>query len=343
MEGPGLTAYFWIEAGPDVGAGHAVRAKALIDALAERQIRSHVYTSNPSAVTRSAPLDVPVSSLCDRNFAEICSQERPSLAVLDLPHTAPPTDELLRAIRQTGVFLLTMDSADVNGRYSDLFVHMCAMEDELAPGVPGSRRLLGPRYLVLRRNLVNIGVCRRPVLPVAKRILVAFGASDPAGLTEQFVEQLSALNDDLQIDLMVGGLVSEKRARLISDLAQAHSQCTIHRNVNDPTPLMLDADIGVFGFGLLFLEAAATGLPSVLWHPSAAHASVARQFNRHLSAPIALDCGEAIGDSAEAVIEQIRALRTDQEQRQALSLAAMETIDGRGAEHVATAVTEMIQ
>lgn len=344
MAGSGAIAFIWVKAGPDFGGGHAVRAQAMAQALVARGIEPRIFADVRLKELEWSFAIEPLPA----EPAATCSSIGASLAIVDLPHTAPADPGELGALRQAGAIVVTFDSTDPDAAESDVLVHLAALPAELPAARPSARLLLGPRYAVLRpqfadaARLAEISAKRQAragVLPC--RLLLAFGASDPAGLAPRLLEALEPRSLPIEIAVLVGPLVSGEIAAAIDDAAGRHGACRVIRNVADPLDLLAWADLAILGFGMLWLESLATGLPAVLWHPSEAHALVAARFRRHLAGDVAVDAGDASVDP-ERVVEQIARLCTEPAPRLRMGRAAALAVDGQGAGRVATTLAEMV-
>ncbi len=338
-----MRACFWIDAGPLIGGGHVTRAEALASALAPLGFESVLLADDPDAVRHAGSGHFEIAALASGGFAATCVERGARLAVVDLPHTRPAEPDALRALTDTAIPSVAFDSSDPTRRGCTLWVDAVAAD---APGrVSTTPGLLGPRYAVLRRGLgPGREPEREPRGSAPLRVLVGFGAADPAGLTARALDALAAAGPRLSVDVLLGPLLEADQISAIESAARALPRVRLHRGVSDPLELLKRAQLGLFAFGNLFLEALACGVPSILWHPSAAHAEVARRFASHSDRPLAIDLGDATERASEpelraAVIELIG----DARRRDALSAAGPSTVDGLGAERVARAAARLVE
>lgn len=335
-----MKACFWIAAGASIGGGHVTRAEALADALGSHGFEVMLLAEDPAAVARAGSARFETEALAGRSFARACSEYGAQLAVVDLPHSRPADPRALDELTDSGVPSVSFDASDPTRDHCDLWV------DAVSGGVPKlSPRvlpLLGPRYAVLRSGL-GAGSTRKPSASGGPlRLLVGFGASDPARLTVRSLTALEPVADRLVVDVLVGALVPADRVGEIEQAARALPRVELHDGVRDPVAWLTTADLGLFAFGNLFLEAAACGVPSVLWHPTAAHALVAAQFQTHAPGPLAIDLGDANAGGMERLATALTDLLDDCDRRAAMSMAATATVDGRGAERVARAAAARV-
>ncbi|MGH0033717.1 MAG: hypothetical protein ACQGVK_01675 [Myxococcota bacterium] len=338
-----MRASFWIDAGPRTGGGHVARAESLAAALAPFGIHSTLVADDASAVRSAGSDRFEATDLPEAGFAAACRAQAADVAVVDLPHTRPADPRELAALSSAGIATVAFDASDPTRSQCDLWVD--AVADGATPLPPRVRGLLGPRYAVLREGL---GPSRSPQPREAGepvRILVGFGAADPARLTARALRALAPLGAQVSVDVLVGPLVPDEVADDIALAADALPRVRLHEKVRNPLDLLQSTQLGVFAFGNLFLEAAACGVAAVLWHPSGAHAEVSERFARHFEVSPAVDVGAA-GERSDPrsdveLCDAIEGLLRDPVRRSALSKAARRAVDGRGAERVATAIARL--
>lgn len=333
-----MKASFWIAAGREAGGGHAARADALAEALWERGFESILYVDDPEAAEAITSGRATVVPLGASSFPAVCETARPDLAVIDLPHQSPASPDDLRRIAASGAVRVAFDSSDPTGQECELLVNAFSTP-AAAPGT-GPQLLQGLEYVVLRRGFARAQE-RREWREPPLRCLVAFGASDAAGLTPAAIAALEPLGDRATADVLVGPLVSPSASREIRERAEPLGG-RVHTGVRDPLELMLAADIAITSIGSLFFEAAATGLPAILWNVSPAHAELAEQLSRLAPEPIAVNLGAADAGERTRLTDAVARLVDDGDERAGLSRAAAAAIDGRGADRVADVASDLV-
>lgn len=333
-----MKACFWIDADAAVGAGHATRAQALADALGSHGLRSILFAEDVDAVRRAGVTWSDVEPLAGRSFARVCAEQKARIAVIDLPHTRPAAPAALAELVASDVSLIGFDASATDPGGFDLWVDAVSGACRPVPVPVRGRCLRGPRFAVLRAGLVRDDAPFRSRPASIPRVLIGFGAADAASLTARALRALRGLGERMIVDVLVGPLVAPAARVAIEQASGDLPRVVIHRDLVDPVPLLRQADLGLFGFGNLFLEAAASGLASVLWHPTPEHAEVSARFQAHAPRPFAVDLGAACATAPAALEAAVRALLADRAQREVLSLRAARIVDGRGAERVAAAV-----
>ena len=181
-----------------------------------------------------------------------------------------------------------------------------ARSDYPAAG-PSCRMLLGPRYALLRRDVVAAARGEAPygVRPRAERLLVALGG-DPA-------PELRRLIDDVAAHPSLAGLV---RVDLEGLAETGRSIAT--------------ADLALATAGSTAWELAAMGVPAVLIAIAPNQRPVARRL---AAAGAAIDVTDPAGPGA--IAEVLAELAASPDARAALAAAGRRLVDGNGSRRVA--------
>jgi UDP-2,4-diacetamido-2,4,6-trideoxy-beta-L-altropyranose hydrolase len=133
--------------------------------------------------------------------------------------------------------------------------------DGLVP--PCCKKLLGPKYALLRSEFREARKNLRKRNGNVKRIMVFFGGSDPTNETAKALEAIRILNrPDIAVDVVVGALNPYCKGieQMISDM----SYCTCHFNVEDMAELMAKADLAIGAGGITVWERCALALPGAV-------------------------------------------------------------------------------
>lgn len=132
--------------------------------------------------------------------------------------------------------------------------------DSLVP--VNCKKLLGPKYALLRPEFLEARKKLSGRNGVVKRILVFFGGVDPTNETLKTLEAIHLLNrPDIAIDVVVGAAnPSKDRIREIcSTMSNAHYHC----QVDNMAQLMVNADLAIGAGGSTTWERCFMGLPTI--------------------------------------------------------------------------------
>jgi UDP-2,4-diacetamido-2,4,6-trideoxy-beta-L-altropyranose hydrolase len=125
------------------------------------------------------------------------------------------------------------------------------------------KKLLGPKYALLRPEFREAQKNLRRRDGHVKRIMIFFGGSDPTNETAKALEAIRMLNrPDIAVDVVVGAFNPHRKA--IEQMASDLPDCTCHFNVEDMAVLMARADLAVGAGGTTVWERCILGLPSLV-------------------------------------------------------------------------------
>jgi UDP-2,4-diacetamido-2,4,6-trideoxy-beta-L-altropyranose hydrolase len=128
---------------------------------------------------------------------------------------------------------------------------------------PGCKKLLGPKYALLRSEFMEARKNLRKRNGHVKRIIIFFGGSDSTNETTKALEAIHMLNrPDIAVDVVVGTL--NPHSKVIEQMASDMTYCTCHFNVEDMAALMAGADLAVGAGGITVWERCALALPSIV-------------------------------------------------------------------------------
>jgi UDP-2,4-diacetamido-2,4,6-trideoxy-beta-L-altropyranose hydrolase len=128
---------------------------------------------------------------------------------------------------------------------------------------PDCKKLLGPKYALLRYEFKDARKNLRTRDGSVKRIFVFFGGSDPTnetGKTLRAIQQLS--RTDIAIDVVVGA--TNPHQQDIASLCAALPETRLYWQVNNIAELMARADLAVGAGGGTMWERCCLGLPTIV-------------------------------------------------------------------------------
>ncbi|WP_083804337.1 UDP-2,4-diacetamido-2,4,6-trideoxy-beta-L-altropyranose hydrolase [Oceanithermus profundus] len=192
--------------------------------------------------------------------------------------------------------------------------------------------LLGPKYTPLRREYWRWRGWSRAIEPVARRVLVTFGGSDPHNMTQKALESMLELDFPTSIAVVLGpnyqyeasiqNIVEKLRAQVI-------------RNTTDFPKLISWADIGISASGTTTFELMFMGLPSVILPIAENQVQAARIYKQQSIFEVLEYAG---GLSYNELSNRVISLMKSTDQRRAMSLRMRKYVDGLGAFRVIDAM-----
>ena len=235
------------------------------------------------------------------------------------PHAAKlmVIDDLANRPHQCDVLLDQNLCQDIERRYDTLVPDRC-------------RKLLGPRYALLREEFATARRALRQRSGQIRRILIFFGGVDAAGETVKSIEALALLGTPpLALDVVVG--VSNPRSDHIREICKKVPGAHFHASVSNIAELMAAADLAIGAGGTTTWERASLGLPSII--------VVVAQNQEALSKAMA-DQGCALmltreQATASSILLQVQALMQQPALMRHMQGLNTQLVDGRGAARIA--------
>lgn len=124
------------------------------------------------------------------------------------------------------------------------------------------RKLLGPRFALLRPEFRKARETLRERDGTIRRILVFFGGVDPTGETIKALEAIEMLaRPDIVVDVVVGS--NNPRVKEIEAICRTMSNVNFHHQISNMAQLMAVADLAIGASGTASWERCTLGLPSI--------------------------------------------------------------------------------
>ena len=335
------------DAAPSIGFGHVIRCLALADELRDR----HSMKVEFAMINGKLGIEQVVSKgyIVHRPDKSNLSQDdegdwlqatviktQPRIVVLDVRTAFEP--QVVQAIRAKGVYTATIDDPSERRLEVDAaFYPPVPQVGKLAWSAFDGHLHVGWEWVPLKPEFASARgrrLARVKDQSGPPRILVTMGGSDPGGLTLLALEALDQLDEDFNVDVILGGGFMHENA-LQTWMKDAERDYRISRNVPDLSDLMVKADLAVISFGVTAYEIATVGVPSIHLCLTEDHAESSISFGE---AGMAITLGHYISISAERIAYSIRALLASPAQSARMSEQARDRMDGLGAARVADEV-----
>jgi UDP-2,4-diacetamido-2,4,6-trideoxy-beta-L-altropyranose hydrolase len=243
-----------------------------------------------------------------------------------------------KAVKDTGMPLLVLDDMGHLPEYhADVLLNAGIGADQsLYPRSGGARLLLGIKYMLLRREFLELRTVSRDIPDEAERILVTLGGADSKNVTSKVLDGLSRIKGRQLTAKVVVGSVNPHASHLKEKAASAGPRFEILEDVHPMTDLMAWADLAIAGGGATCCELAYMGVPSLLVVLSENQERLAEGLDGRCS----INLGPEVNVDGENVARAVEALILDREKRTRMSREGQELVDGLGADRV---VDEMMR
>ena len=239
-------------------------------------------------------------------------------------------------IKAAGLRLLLFDDFGHAREYVADFVlnqNVGADASLYARRAPNTRLLLGTHYALLREEFLIWRDWNRNIPPIARKVLVTLGGSDPDNVTFEIVEALQYLSE-FEIKIVVGGS-NPHVEQLKSEIDNRESKIELVVNATNMPQLMAWADVAISSGGTTVLELCFMGLPSLVL--------VLADNQNDMAASLAdlgaaVNLGLAYDVDLKMAGDVVQDLIADQERRANMSERGRLLVDGLGSSRVASAL-----
>ena len=242
-----------------------------------------------------------------------------------------------RRVKDSGFKLAVIDDTAALPHYcADVLLNQNVYADDMTYSCESyTRRLLGARYALLRREFAAYRGVRRAARGLARRILVTMGGADPQGAT---LKVLAALQEIALPELEIRVVVGAANAQL-EDIRAATTSLGCSMELIEAVPKMAEhlawADVAIAASGTTAIELAFMGVPALLVVTAENQSPIAAKFEQ-LGA--ARDLGWVSQLSPARIRDELRDLLCSQQARATMAERGQRLVDGEGAERVAVAL-----
>ena len=356
MELGGTVCLIRSDGSPRLGMGHLMRSLALADGLRQAGAKPVFLTSTGVQdlldKAKDAGYTVEVSPIEWSPMQDLEStiqgarRHGTTMLVTDLGNgdVIEDLDEYLgylERLKRGGLFLVTIDDANVLPFASDIVINPNYGAETLPYQAPkGTRYLLGPRYVLFRREFLKVTGQERQIRRNADRVLMTFGGTGAADVAGKVLRALlrDGDGDNNPPEVKLGlGLESSPSPELDAVIEKFGGRCNLFGPGADLPQLMLWSDVAVTGGGLTKYETALTGTPSLVISLAEHQCQLMEGFSR---AGTCTYLGPAAAVAEEQVTKEVNGLLSDHGRRVAMSTAGRNLVDGKGLERVLNAIQE---
>lgn len=319
-----------------MGTGHIMRCLALAQAWQDDGGRCcFVIADAPSALLERLCLEgmeieqIDVSRGSEEDGEQLCklaSKRNAAWVVVDGYHFDA---RYQLQIKNAGFKLLFLDDYGRAGYYfADLVLNQNfhATKETYNNCEPYTKLLLGPTYVLLRREFRASKNWQRYIPKTARKLLVTMGGSDPDNLTLAVLDVLSKKKWALEV-IVVSGAGYPHQPLLDAIATSDPDMFRIVRNARDMAALMQSSDLAIAIAGGTVWELFCEGCPSLVYGRDA----LQTQMNRALHAEGRLiDMGHSDSFCPDQLASVLETLIPSAGRRAEMSNLCREYADGKG-------------
>lgn len=224
--------------------------------------------------------------------------------------------------------LLVVDDLGHLPRYAGTWLLNASVNaDEIVYAEAPAHRLLGPKYALLRRELLTARSAASRSNHAIETILVSLGGADAPNDTLRVLQALAAANVAVpRVRVIVGPL--NPHAERLAQYARTHSGMEIVRDPPSMPDELVRADFAVTSAGTISTELVYLGIPALLLGVADNQLGIGASLDRR---GVAIYGGDIRALDADGLAAAIRAALADVERHASIRRNAPELVDGLGA------------
>jgi UDP-2,4-diacetamido-2,4,6-trideoxy-beta-L-altropyranose hydrolase len=171
----------------------------------------------------------------------------------------------MEVMKLAGYYMLIIDDMTIIRRCkADIVLNQNLNAIKFRCHYPDAKKLLlGSKYILLRKEFENWRCWEKKIAPVARRILVTMGGSDPENATYRIIIALSKWVDPkIHFDVIIGRK-NKKYNHIVKRLQRIKCESRIFSDVSTISTLMARADIAIIQAGGTLWELLFMGCPII--------------------------------------------------------------------------------
>ena len=320
------------ESGREAGLGHIMRCTALAQSCRDLGMEVNFVQSLPSDLSAAE----------EAAFLTGGGEGRPRVVVLDSYKIDVPG--LSQQLRHRGVRVVAIDDLGDRPLPVDLLINPNLGAEGLSyETAPRTVRLLGARYVLLRKPFQEKAKSPRRHPEVASEVLISLGGSDLKDCTRFVLEAMASIADrrldGIQVSVVLGPEYRGEAGSMLRGWSRKGSRPRVERSPANMEELLASSDLAILAGGTTCYEAALLSLPFVLLM-TAENQRLNELGLRRAGACLSL--GKAEEATKERVAEAVRALALDHSLREAMGGKGRSLVDGEGASRVAQEIRQLL-
>ena len=247
-----------------------------------------------------------------------------------------------KTIKDFGLSLLFIDDyGHADHYYADLVLNqnISANQDLYTSREPYTRLLLGTKYTLLRQEFLSWRDWQRVINPIASKILVTLGGSDPDNVTLKVIQALQKVNNNNLEVIVVVGASNPHHEMLQAEFVESKLSVSLRRNANNMPELMAWADIAISGSGSTCWELSFMGLPSLVITIAENQRAIANELDAR---SLIVNLGWHQQITLKQISLAVEELIDKRNEREEMSKRGRELVDGNGANLVVSQMINML-
>lgn len=328
---------FRVDGGGNIGQGHIMRCLSLAEGLRERGVQcvfvtkdidpntgrrithnGHLIERLPSEIDLEGDLNMTIN---------LIREHQPDLVITD---SYEINQHYLEQLKRLDATLMSIDDLAKIHFCSDIVLNQnVGFKDSDYSTEKYTKLLVGPEYVLLRKEVRDKYFLKKEIKEVAESILVTLGGTDPENQTLKVVMAFKGLKNNIEITVVVGpGYQYEE---ILREKIGADNRFTLARNPQNIFNLMEKTDLAISAGGSTCYELAYLGVPNIILTLADNQKKIAEGLDNYGTS---INLGWFEDVTEEDIKEAVEDLIENRERREAMSKRGKELVDGKGVERV---------
>ena len=243
---------------PKIGLGHIYRGILLAHSLIEHKIIFVISEKSKLGMEKLDSSHYKYRMIKSNDeVADIVREEKVDIVINDILDT---DEEYIKSLRETGVRVVNFEDRGPGSFLADATVN-ALYEKPYSDAYDRKNFYWGSKYYMVREEfLLNEP---KEFSEKVNEVLVTFGGTDPANLTQKAVKALLQADEKVHATIVLG-LGYEKEDEIRKLISGREEDFEILRNVPSMSLIMNKADLAICSQGRTMLELATMGVPTII-------------------------------------------------------------------------------
>jgi len=245
-----------VDGAKDLGFGHLYRSLAIAQNIHAHEVCFITQNANGYELglnflnSHHYPI-IEVES--NEDFLNQLSNINPDIIINDILDTQ---EDYMAILKEFGCFVVNFEDLGKGNRLADIVVN------DLYPDIyPQENHWYGVEHAILNPNFEMVESRPEPNETV-NHILIAYGGTDPANLTEKAILALQKIGYQKKVTIILGPGHSHYES-VKGQAGQLNADVTLLQNVSNMAALMKEADLALTSAGRTVTELMTVGVPTI--------------------------------------------------------------------------------
>jgi UDP-2,4-diacetamido-2,4,6-trideoxy-beta-L-altropyranose hydrolase len=311
-----------------MGLGHVYRSLNLAKELKKRNIKV-IFLTESVILKNIIPKSFTIINIKKNNLQKILDSVDPKIIVID--KLKENSNELKILGKKSKI--IAIDYRSKNKKMIKFGINMLYQKS----GICGKNSFSGFNLTILSESITKKNPIK--ISKKVKKILVIQGGSDTRSNTPKIIESLNQINEDIQIDVVVGASFQYWK-KLEKSIDNSIHHVKLFYNSKNIGKIMRANDIAITGGGMTSLELCYLGIPSIIICGASFENETASLLVKN---GFGINLGYKGKISKEKIAVTSRELMINYDQRKKMNKMGQKLVDGNGTKRVSSIIERMIK